>query len=199
MKILVIGATGTIGKPLYHHLINIGHQVYGAYRTSAEYPVDISDSNSIETLLNTLPKLDAIINVAGTAAWKSLSKLTEEDFYTGIKSKLMGQVNLVLHAQNYLNPKGSILLTTGILADHYEPNTSALALVNGAIHSFVRSAALELPKGIRLNVISPGAILGDFPENKTFANHYPISIDQAIDLYSKALEEQKNGTIYKKY
>ncbi len=199
MKILVIGATGTIGSEIYNSLKKDNHEVYGAHRNSTAYPVDITDKNSITDVFKKLPKLDAVINAAGTASWKHLSELSEEDYYVGIKSKLMGQVNLVNIAKEYVNDNASITLTTGILAEHYEPNAVALSLVNGAIHSFVNAASNELHRGIRLNVVAPGAIAGDFPEDKKFAGYLPIPIDQALTLYQQSLTENITGQILKKY
>ncbi|GAA4271649.1 short chain dehydrogenase [Aquimarina gracilis] len=199
MKILIIGATGTIGSKIYQSLKNDGYEVYGAHRNNQEYPVDITDKQSINLLFQKLPKLDAVINAAGTASWKTLSELTEDDYYLGIQSKLMGQVNLVHIAKEHLVDNGSITLTTGILAEHYEPNAVALSLVNGGIHSFVNSASNELDRGIRLNVVAPGAIAGDFPTDKKFAGYYPIVIEEAIKLYKQTLTEKITGQILKKY
>ncbi len=199
MKILIIGATGTIGKELYHTFKTEYTDVYAAHRNSEHYPVDITDSKSIKNLFNKLPKLDVVINAAGTAAWKPLTELSEEDYYIGIRSKLMGQVNLVHIAKDHINDNGVILLTTGILADHYEPNTVALSLVNGAIHSFVYAASNEIEKGIRLNVVAPGAISGDFQEDKKFAGHFPITKKELIDIYRQALTTKLTGQIFKKY
>ncbi len=199
MKILVIGATGTIGKEIYNTLSKHHTEVYGAHRNSKTYPVDITDKASIKNTFEKLPKLDAIINASGTAAWKNFNELSEEDYYLGIKSKLMGQVNLSHIATNYLNDNGSITLTTGILAEHYEPNTAALSLVNGAIHSFVNAAANEMQRGIRINVVAPGAIVGGFPEDKKFAGHYPVNIEDVVPLYQKAIQTKITGQILKLY
>ncbi len=199
MRILVIGATGTIGKAVYHSLTNEENEVFGAHRNSGSYAIDITDKNSISELFEKLPKLDAVINAAGTASWKSLYELSEEDYYVGIKSKLMGQVNLVNIAKDHINDNGSITLTTGILAEHYEPGTVGLSMVNGAIHSFVNAASHELQRGIRLNVVAPGAIEGNFPKNKKFAGHYPIPIEEAIKLYQESLSTNITGQVLKKY
>ncbi|MBQ4819373.1 short chain dehydrogenase [Aquimarina sp. MMG016] len=199
MKILIIGSTGTIGGKIYESLKKEYPEVYGAHRTSTSYPIDITDNSSIENLFKKLPKLDAVINAAGTATWKPLSELTEKDYYVGIQSKLMGQVNLVNVAKKHLNNQGSITLTTGILAEHYEPKAVALSLVNGAIHSFVNAASNELERGIRLNVVAPGAIAGDFPKNQKFAGYYPIDIQEAIKVYKEALTSNITGQIFKKY
>ena len=199
MKILVIGATGTIGKEIYHSLKKQYKEVYAAHRKSTSFPVDITDSHSIKNLFEKLPKLDIVINAAGTATWKPFSDLKEEDYYIGIKSKLMGQVNLVRIAQDYLNNNGAITLTTGILAEHYEPKATALSLVNGAIHSFVQSASNELKNNIRLNVVAPGAIAGDFPENQKFAGYYPVDIEKVIEVYKQTIETNSTGQILKIY
>ncbi len=198
MKILVIGSTGTIGKEIYKSLQN-NHEIYGAHRSSTSYPIDITNKDSIISLFKKLPKLDAVINAAGTASWKSLSDLNEQDYYIGIKSKLMGQVNLVHIAKDYLNERGSITLTTGILAEHYEPNAVALSLVNGAIHSFVNAASHELTRGIRLNVVAPGAIAGDFPRDQKFARYLPVEIEDVVKIYEHILSNHNTGQILKIY
>lgn len=199
MKILVIGATGTIGSAVYNSLKSDGHETYGAHRASSTYPIDITNKQSIVDLFDALPKLDAVINAAGTASWKALSELTEEDYHIGIQSKLIGQVNLTHIAKDKLLDNGSITLTTGILAEHYEPNAVALSLVNGGLHSFVNAASNELDRGIRLNVVAPGAILGDFPADKKFAGYFPIPIKEAVKLYKKSLTQNITGQILKKY
>ncbi len=199
MKILVIGATGTIGSEVSKGLKKDNHEIYGAHRNSESYPIDITDKKSIKSLFDKLPKLDAVINAAGTASWKSLAQLTEEDYYLGIQSKLMGQVNLVHVAQDYLKDNGSITLTTGILAEHYEPSAVALSLVNGGIHSFVNAASNELDRGIRINVVAPGAISGEFPDDKKFAGHFPIKINDVVDIYKQSITQNITGQILKKY
>ena len=78
-------------------------------------------------------KLDAIICIAGESKWDNFNNLTEEDYYIGLRSKLMGQVNLVRIGQHYLNKKGSITLTTGILADDPVVKTTSAAMVNGGM------------------------------------------------------------------
>ncbi|WP_103068308.1 short chain dehydrogenase [Aquimarina sediminis] len=199
MKILIIGSTGTIGSAIYNTLRNEYKEVYGAHRNSDLYPVDITDKASIKNLFEKLPKLDAVINAAGTASWKPLSELKEKDYLLGIHSKLMGQVNLVHVATDYLSDNASITLTTGILAEHYEPNATSLSLVNGAIHSFVNAASNEIDRGIRLNVVAPGAIAGDFPEDQKFAGYLPVKMNEVVDVYKQVLTNNSTGTIYKKY
>lgn len=198
MKILIIGASGIIGRPLFDSLRN-EHEVYGAHRTSEAYPVDTMNSESVKSLLKKLPKLDAIINVAGTAVWKDFDAMTEADYYPGIKDKLMGQVNLVHIAKDLLRENGSIVLTTGILADYPEPGSTALALVNGALHSFVMAAAPQLKRNIRVNIVAPGAVKSAEGDPILFAGHVPVAIETVIATYKQALFRSKSGEVFKIY
>ena len=126
---------GTIGKRVSEHFKE-NHEVLIAGRTKGDVTVDISDSASIRKMFEQTGKLDAIVCIAGEAKWAEFNQLTEEDYYIGIKSKLMGQVNLVRIGQHHLNKGGSITLSTGVLADNPVPKTASAAMVNGALAQF---------------------------------------------------------------
>ena len=157
MRILIIGGNGTIGKTVVSHFIET-NEVLIAGRTKGDVTVDIADSQSIKSMFKKTGKLDAIICIAGEAKWADFNDLTEADYYIGLKSKLMGQVNLVRIGKDYLNPNGSVTLSTGILADDPVVKTASASMVNGGIHSFVQAVALELENGIRVNVVSSGMV-----------------------------------------
>ena len=151
MKIVVIGGNGTIGK----HVVNAlkdQHEVVVAGRKSGDIQVDMANEDSLKQLFKTTGKVDAVVCTAGEAKWERFEQMTEDDFYVGINSKLMGQVNVVRIAKDYLNPGGSITLSTGILADDPVYMTTSAAMVNGAIHSFVKAVVLELDM-VRVNVV----------------------------------------------
>jgi NAD(P)-dependent dehydrogenase (short-subunit alcohol dehydrogenase family) len=154
MRILLIGATGTIGRAVAAALAG-RHQVIPASRHKAHEKVDISDPKSIRDLFARVGKVDAIVSAAGNAAFKPLAELTDEDFEFSLRNKLMGQVNLVRFGLQSLNDKGSVTLTSGILAQKPAPGTAAISLVNAGLEGFTRAAALEAPRGIRVNVVSP--------------------------------------------
>ena len=147
MRILIIGGNGTIGQRIKDYYSR-DHEVLVAGRNNGDFTVDISNSSSIESLLQQTGSLDAIICAAGEAKWAYLDDLSEEDYYIGLRSKLMGQVNLVRLGKKYINAGGSITLTTGILADDPVPMTSSAAMVNGALHSFVKAAVLDIKENI---------------------------------------------------
>jgi NAD(P)-dependent dehydrogenase (short-subunit alcohol dehydrogenase family) len=195
MRILIIGGNGTIGKKVTERLSET-HDVVVAGRNSGDVTVDISLSASIEAMLVKVGKVDAIVNIAGDAKWDKFDNLTEEDFYIGIKSKMMGQVNLVRLGREYLNSGGSITLTTGILADEPVDMTTSAAMVNGAIQSFVMAVALELDHGFRVNVVSADLVEDAFEKYKDyFPGNTPVSMRKVVDGYVKCVEGKINGQI----
>lgn len=155
MKIVVVGATGTIGAAVVRALTRTGrHEVLGTSRRS-ELAVDIEDPASIAGFLRVLPGVDAIVCCAGSGAFKPLGQLSEDDFSRSLRSKLMGQVNLTRAALQHVADRGSITLTSGILAQRPTRGSAALSLANAGIEGFARAAALEAPRGVRVNVVSP--------------------------------------------
>jgi NAD(P)-dependent dehydrogenase (short-subunit alcohol dehydrogenase family) len=154
MRILIVGATGTIGRPLVAALQG-RHELVLASRQQAHEKVDLSDPASIRALYKRVGKLDAVVSAAGEAKFSPLAKLTDDDFAFSLKSKLMGQVNLVRYGIDSVNDGGSFTLTSGVLASQPMIGSGAVSLVNSGIEGFTRAAALEAPRGIRVNIISP--------------------------------------------
>jgi NAD(P)-dependent dehydrogenase (short-subunit alcohol dehydrogenase family) len=144
--------------------------------------------------------LDAVVCIAGEAKWAAFESMSEEDFYIGLKSKLMGQVNLVRIGQDYVNEGGSFTLSTGILADHPVELTTSPAMVNGGIHSFVKAASLELKNGIRINVVSSGLVEDAVEKYEAyFPGHNPIPMNKVINGYVKSVEGKGTGEIIRMY
>ncbi len=199
MKIIIVGATGTIGKPVTKELEK-RHEIIKVGSSSGDIQMDMTSADSIKQMYKEVGNFDALVVAAGGAAMKPLQDLKEEDFYVGIKSKMMGQINLVLEGQNYINENGSFTLITGILAEDPVHGSAALGFVNGAINSFVISAACELKDNIRINVVAPGLVedsadaLGEY-----FPGHTPVSMNRVVDGYLKSVEGIKTGEIIKIY
>ena len=154
MRILLVGATGTIGEAVASALDG-RHEVVLASRQKAHERVDISDPSSIRALYARVGRVDAVVSAAGRAAFKPLGDLNDEDFVFSLGHKLMGQVNLVRFGIASVADGGSFTITSGVLAQHPAPGTAAISLVNSALEGFGRAAALEAPRGIRVNVVSP--------------------------------------------
>ena len=154
MKIIVIGATGTIGSEVVKALSQSKHEVVRASR-SGEVKINIDDPATIRSLFDKVQGVDAVICCAGNATFKPFSELTDADYELGLRSKLMGQVSGARIAKDHLRERGSIVLTTGVLAMHPMAGSASISLVNAGLEGFVRAAALEMPRGLRINAVSP--------------------------------------------
>ncbi len=199
MKILLIGANGTIGKRIHDRFAK-KHEVVKASRSGGDILVDITDAASIQKMYESVKGINAVICAAGPAKFGAFSELTEEDFYVGIRGKMMGQVNLVRIGQKYLNDGGSFTLTTGILADEPVFGSVSLALVNGGVNSFVKAAAQELPRGQRINVVSP-TVVEDSADNYEdfFPGYVPVSMDRVVSGYVRCVESRITGEVIRIY
>ncbi len=154
MIIIVVGATGVIGGEVAKALAAKKHDVVRASR-NGEVKVDVTDPDSIRSLFDEIGDVDAVVSCAGDAAFKPFAELTEADYLLGLRSKLMGQVRLAVIAKDRLHEGGSITLTTGVLAMHPMPGSASISMVNAGLEGFVRAAALEMPRNLRINAVSP--------------------------------------------
>lgn len=153
MKILLIGATGTIGKAVSARLSG-EHEVIAAGYSDGDVQVDLGRTESIQAMFEQVGKIDAVISTAGLANFAPLQALSDDDFQLALNNKLMGQLNLVRLGTEYINQGGSITLTSGVLSRKPMPGSASVSMVNGALESFVKAAALELDQ-LRLNVVAP--------------------------------------------
>lgn len=199
MKIILIGASGTIGGRIRDRLSQ-KHDVVQASRNGADIKVDITDGASIEKMYQKVEGLDAVICAAGPAKFGAFAELSEEDFYIGIRGKMMGQLNLVRIGQKYLNHGGSFTLTTGILADKPVVGSASLAMVNGAVNSFVIAAALELPRGQRVNAVCP-TVVEDSAEAyaEVFPGYDPAPMERVVNGYVRSVETKITGSVIRIY
>ncbi|HYL02708.1 MAG TPA: short chain dehydrogenase [Steroidobacteraceae bacterium] len=154
MRILVIGANGTIGRAVVAAL-SAGNEIISASQRSSTVKVDMADPESIRRMYRSLGKLHAVVSTAGQAKFAPLAQLSDADFRFCLDNKLMGQVNLVRLGFGNMEDGGSFTLTTGILAQAPIPGSAAISLVNAGLEGFVRAAALEAPRNIRVNAVSP--------------------------------------------
>ncbi len=154
MRILVIGATGTIGRPVVQALSE-GNEIVAVSHKSTPLTVDLSDVDSLLTMYRKVGKVDAVVCAAGNAKFAPLPKLGDDDFRFSIGDKLMGQVNVIRLGFDHVSDGGSITVTSGILARLPMLGSAAISLVNAGLEGFVRAAALEAPRRIRVNVVSP--------------------------------------------
>jgi NAD(P)-dependent dehydrogenase (short-subunit alcohol dehydrogenase family) len=197
LKIILIGASGTIGKAVAAEL-STRHSIVPVGRHSGGLHADIRDLQSLRKLFASAGRVDAIVNTAGSVHFGPWSELTPEKFDIGLRDKLMGQVNVVLAGQEFLNDGGSFTLTSGILSEDPIRSGAAASLVNGALESFVRAAAIELARGQRINVVNPTLIEESVPAfGSYFPGFKPVPAAVAALAYCKSVEGHQTGQIYK--
>lgn len=196
MKIIVVGASGTIGKKVCEEL-GKRHEIVRASSHHGDVKVDITSAKSIQDLFHQVGNFDALISVAGIGHFGPFETMTEEDFYKGIRSKMMGQINLVLQGREFIKECGSFTLTSGTLYRDPVKNSVGLGFINGAINSFAISAAIEMKRGIRINAVCPGMVEDSFSKlGAAFPGHIPVPMNRVVAAYLKSAEGALTGQIF---
>lgn len=197
MNILLIGAQGTLGRAVAEAL-GPRHTLITAGRNSGDLRIDLTDRDSITAALARAGQLDAVISAAGNVAFGGLLELTPEQWEIGLRDKLMGQVNLALLAAPLLADGGSITLTTGVLAEDPIRYGASATLVNAGIEGFVRAAALELPRGMRINAVSPGVLQESMPGYAPYFRGFEaVPAARAALGFSRSVEGAQTGQVYR--
>jgi NAD(P)-dependent dehydrogenase (short-subunit alcohol dehydrogenase family) len=196
MKVVVIGASGTIGQAVVQEL-SPRHEIVKVGRQSGDVNVDITSTESITKMYETIGDFDALVATTGNVHFGDLNQMSEQDYYLGIKDKLMGQVNLVLIGKKYINEAGSFTLTSGVVSHDPIKYGSSASMVNAAIDGFVIGAAIELPRGIRINSVSPGVVLESMDSyGNFFRGHEPVPVSRVALAFSKSVEGLLSGKIF---
>jgi NAD(P)-dependent dehydrogenase (short-subunit alcohol dehydrogenase family) len=196
MKILIVGASGTIGAFVAGALAE-RHEDVKAGSKSGDVRVDIKDAGSIRKMFDQVGKIDAVVCAAGKVHFGALAEMTETEFAVGLKDKLMGQVNLVLIGRDFVSDGGSFTLTSGVLSHDPIRLGAGASLVNGAIDAFVRAAAIELPRGLRINAVSPGVLEESLPSyGPYFRGHDAVPGSRVANAYVKSVEGALTGQVF---
>jgi pimeloyl-ACP methyl ester carboxylesterase len=174
------------------------HEIVKVERKSGDFQVEIENRESVRKLYQAVGSFDAVAIAAGEVAFAPLSELTAEKWQFSLGSKLMGQINLVQEAIPFINEKGSFTLVSGVLNEEPIFAGVAGATVSGALEGFVRAAAVELPKGLRINVVSPTILkeseahMGSF-----FPGVIPVEGWRVAQAYKRAILGVQTGRVYK--
>ena len=202
LRILIVGAGGTLGRAIAAEL-GSRHDIVTAGRNSGDVRLDLSDAASIVAALGKAGRLDAVISAAGHVTFAPIAEFKAaafgESMHTpGITDKLLGQVNLALAARDVLQDGGSITLTTGILSEHPIARGTSASLVNGGLEAFVRAAAIELPRSLRINAVSPTVLVESMGAYGPFFRGFePAPAARAALAFSRSVEGLQTGQVYK--
>lgn len=197
MKVLLVGASGTIGQAIIKELAP-RHEIIQAGKTSGQYQVDITNEDSVHQLFNRIGKVDAIIAAAGNVHWGSFKDMTAEQFRLGLNEKLMGQVNLTLIGQHFLNDGGSITLTSGSLSHDPHIGGASFTTVNSAVDGFIRGVAVELDHDRRINSVSPNVLIESWEVyGGGVPGTTPVPAAKVALAYRKSVEGRQTGQTYR--
>jgi NAD(P)-dependent dehydrogenase (short-subunit alcohol dehydrogenase family) len=197
MRIVVVGASGTIGRAVVAEL-GQRHEIVSAGRTSGDIRLDLTDANSIRAALGQAGRFDALVSATGSVRFAPFAEMETADYAIGLHNKLMGQVNLVLIGREFIADGGSFTLVSGVLAhDPIRMGTSA-SMVNGALNAFVTAAAIELPRGIRINAVSPGVVAESMEAYAPFFRGFePVPAARVALAFAKSVEGAQTGQVYR--
>jgi len=195
MRILVIGATGLVGGAAADALEAYGDEVLRASKSSA-LAVDLTDAASITALFERVGSVDAVVSAVGSVPFKPLAELTGEDYLSAYRGKVAAQVDVVRIGTAHVADGGSITLTTGILAREPIRTGAAAALANGALESFVISAAAELPRGLRINAVSPTVLTEATGYHAFFPGFPPVSAADVGQAFVRSVHGVQTGQVF---
>lgn len=197
MKILLVGAAGAIGSAI-ETALNERHKVIRAGRSSGDVKIDITDERSIAAAFEQIGKVDAVVSAAGELHFGPLLEMTTEQLYFSINAKLLGQVNLARHAARHLNDGGSITLVSGIIGEQPVVGGTSAALVNAGLEGFALGASVEMPRGIRINVVSAGIVSETQAKYAPLFNGFePVSARRVAVAYVRSIEGAQTGQVYR--
>ena len=150
-------------------------------------------------MFQNIGSFDALISTAGPTYVGPWKNLTDKEFRSGVEGKMMGQINLVLIGQHYINPKGSFTLITGALSHEPQKNFANASAANAAVEGFVKAAAIELENGIRINAVSPTVIENSPHYFPFFPGEIPVTMKQLEYGFRKSVFGANTGQVIKPY
>lgn len=193
MKILVIGASGHVGTAAVEALES-RHEVICRSRGTTP-AVDITDADSVATLFEEVGQVDAVISAVGTVPFKPLNELSRDDYLSAFLGKVLSQLDIVRIGLPYVRDGGSFTLTSGILARQPIATGAAASLANGALESYVLAAAVELPRRVRINVVSPTVLAEATNYHSAFPGFVPVASATVGQAFVKSVEGISTGQV----
>jgi NAD(P)-dependent dehydrogenase (short-subunit alcohol dehydrogenase family) len=195
MKIIIIGANGAVGQTVVNALSG-RHEIIAVGRSGGDIQADIEDVDSVRKMYQEVGRVDAVVSAVGHGHFGAVDDMTIEQFMKGINHKVLPQISLVLEGFDYMNDGGSFTLTSGVLNRDPIRGGSCAAAANGAIDGFVLGAAVDMPRAIRINAVSPEVLeVSREKYDGFFPGHIHVSSEAVGLAYSKAVEGCLSGQV----
>jgi NAD(P)-dependent dehydrogenase (short-subunit alcohol dehydrogenase family) len=197
MKVVLFGASGTIGSAVQKALEANGHEVIGITRKSGDFQADIQDIESLKAVYKKIRSFEHVACAAGDVFPAPLEQTTDDQWASSFKSKAMGQINLVRAAIPFIADKGSFVLISGVLTDEVTFAATIGTTINYTVEGFVKSAAVELPRGLRINCVSPTVLTESKAYHQYFPGFVPVDASEVAQAYVRAISNPMSGRILK--
>jgi NAD(P)-dependent dehydrogenase (short-subunit alcohol dehydrogenase family) len=198
VKIVLVGASGTLGQKISGALSGAGHEIVKIGRKSGDVQADFAGPDGLAEIYKTLEPFDAVAIAAGAVAFGAFPEITREQWQFSFNNKLLAQISAVQQALPYINDDGSFTLVGGLMSEEPIPMGAAASTVNRALEGFVVAAAIELPRGLRINLISPSLIEESLPQFGDLApGVIPVSAARVAQAYKRSILGAHTGQIYK--
>ena len=190
MKILIVGASGKIGREI-DKALSAGFEIVRVGATSGDYQCDFTSNESVIDMFEAVGIYDHLIAVVGAdSQFKKFEELNDDDYRYGFERKFLGQVRLTTHGQVNIRDKGSITLTSGFLKDYPNRFSIATGPLNSAVDTYVKNTAPLMLRGVRINVVSPAPIVEPGREGEGL-----VTAAQCADYYVDAVSGDMTGKV----
>jgi NAD(P)-dependent dehydrogenase (short-subunit alcohol dehydrogenase family) len=198
MKILQFGSMGTVGAAVLTALRELEHNVFAANFEEGDLRVDITKSSSIAGVYSAVGKVDAVVCTVGVVPLKPLSQTTKADVDDAVAGKLSAQIDIVLQGLEYLNPRGSFTLISGIMSRVPWPGGIGATIVDSGLDAFVMGAAAELGQDRRINAVSP-TIIAESVANigvNLLPGHEPVPVTKVAAAFVRSVAGIESGKVF---
>ena len=190
MKIIIVGAAGRIGREVDQALSD-GNEIIRVGVRSGDFQCDYTDTESVKNMFVEVGEFDSLISVAGRdSTFESFQDLDDEDYRYGFERKFLGQIRFLKYGENTILDNGSFVFTSGFLSHYPSPASIATGPLNAAVDTFVNNTAAMLPRGIRINVVSPAPVVEPGQEGKGL-----VTAAETAKLYVQAVEGNITGQV----
>ena len=190
MKIIILGASGIIGTEV-DKALSIGNEIIRVGRSSGQVQCDYTTLESIQEMFEKVGEFDSLVSVVGgDSVFKPFEHLTDDDYRYGFERKFLGQIRLLKLGERFVRDNGSFVFTSGFLSHYPNPASIATGPLNAAVDTFVKNTAPLLPRGIRVNVVSPAPVVEPGQEGKGL-----VTAEETAKLYVEAVKGNKTGQV----
>jgi len=198
MKILQFGSMGTVGAAVLTALRELEHNVIAANFEEGDLRIDITKSSSIAGVYSAVGNVDAVVCTVGVVPLKPLSQTTKADVDDAVAGKLSAQIDIVLQGLEYLNPRGSFTLISGIMSRVPWPGGIGATIVDSGLDAFVMGAAAELGQDRRINAVSPTIIAESVAKIgvNLLPGHEPVPAANVAAAFVRSVAGIESGKVF---